>query len=168
MPKKSVKEIIAALVGVLKAHHNPHEIALGVAIGCFVAILPLYGFHTILCVIAAILVPQANKLAILLGTNVSLPPTIATITWTSYDIGRFLLVNKHYSPLSWEYIKNFKISGISEFYYPLFVGSVVLGLLCAMIFYLITLVIANHFRQKRFLKNDPVLVIGNRGHDAIN
>jgi uncharacterized protein (TIGR03546 family) len=152
MPKKSVKEIIAALVRLLKAHNAPHEIALGVAIGSFIAILPLYGLHTVLCVIAAILIPRANKLAILLGTNVSLPPTVATITWTAYDIGRLLLVNKDYPPLSWAYMRNFKIARVSEFYYPLFIGSVVLGLLCAGVFYLITFAIANHFRKKHPLE----------------
>jgi uncharacterized protein (TIGR03546 family) len=152
MPKKSVKEIIAGLVRLLKAHNAPHEIALGVAIGSFIAILPVYGLHTVLCVIAAILIPRANKLAILLGTNISLPPTVATITWTAYDIGRLLLVNKNYPPLSWDYIKHFKISSAMEFYYPLFIGSLVLGLLCAVVLYLITLVLANHFRKKRALE----------------
>ena len=152
MPKKSFKEIIAALVRVLKEHDNPHEIALGVAIGSFIGILPLYGLHTILCLIALFLIPRANKLAILLGTNVSLPPTVATITWTAYDIGRILLFNKHYPPLSWEYLKGFKVSRLSEFYYPLFVGSVVLGLLIAVVLYLIVRVIADRLRKKHAIK----------------
>ncbi len=152
MPKKSVKEIIAALVRMLKAHNAPHEIALGVAIGAFIAVLPLYGLHTVLCVIAALLIPRANKLAILLGTNISLPPTIATITWTAYDIGRLLLAEKNYPPLSWAYIKNLKISSVSAFYYPLFIGSLVLGLLCAAVSYGVAWAIANHFRKKRSLE----------------
>ena len=147
--KKSFREIIVAFFRLLKAHHEPQEIALGVAIGSFIAVLPLYGLHTILCVVAAVLVRKANKLAILLGTNVSLPPTVATITWTAYDIGRFLLAEKHYPPLSWEYIKNFKIARVSEFYYPLFVGSLVLGLLCAVFFYFLTLIIARYLRNRR-------------------
>ena len=60
MPKKSVKETIVALVRFLKAHNDPHEIALGVAIGSFIAILPLYGLHTALCVIAAILIFESR------------------------------------------------------------------------------------------------------------
>ena len=152
MPKKSFKEIIAALVTVLKEHHDPHGVALGVAIGSFIGILPLYGLHTILCVIALFLIPRANKLAIILGTNVSLPPTIAAITWTAYDIGRILLINKHYPPISWEYLKNFKISKVSEFYYPLFIGSVVLALLVAAVLYLITRTIADQLRKKHALK----------------
>ena len=148
----TVKEIIAGFMRVLKEHQAPREIALGVAIGVFIAMLPLYGLHTVLCVLAALLIPKANKLSILLGTNVSLPPTVPIITWTAYDIGRFILAYKHYPPLSWEYMKNFKIAKISEFYYPLFMGSVVLGLLCAVIFYFITWAIADHFRKKRLLE----------------
>ncbi len=143
------KEILARVVAVFKAHQAPHEIALGVAIGCFIAVLPLYGFHTLLCIGAALLIPRANRLAILLGTNVSLPPTVPLITWTGYDIGRFLLSDKNYPPLSWEYVRNFNISRVSEFYYPLFVGSVVLGVLCAAVAFLVTFAIAHLFKRRR-------------------
>jgi len=152
MPKKSLKEIIAVLVRAFKEHHDPHGIALGIAVGSFIGILPLYGLHTALCVIALFLIPRANKLAIILGTNISIPPTVATITWTAYDIGRTLLVNKHYPPLSWEYLKNFRISKISEFYYPLFVGSIVLALLVAVVLYLVTWAIAGRLRNRHALK----------------
>ncbi|MFB3918967.1 hypothetical protein BU251_02350 [Candidatus Velamenicoccus archaeovorus] len=151
MSKRSIKDMVSALAKVLKEHHAPHEVALGVAIGAFIAVLPLYGFHTLLCVIAAVLVPRANKLAILLGTNISLPPTIATITWTSYDIGRLILAHKRYPPLSWEYVRNFSISRFNEFYYPLFTGSLVLGLICAVVFYVITWAVASRMGRKHSL-----------------
>lgn len=152
MSKVSIREIISGLIRLLKEHHDPHEIALGVALGSFIGILPLYGLHTIICVAALFLIPKANKLAILLGTNVSLPPTVATITWTAYDIGRALLFNKHYPPLSWEYLKSFKISSMGEFYYPLFVGSVALGLMVAAVLYIITWIIADQFRKRHAVK----------------
>ncbi len=140
------------MAAALKEHHDPHGVALGVAIGSFIGILPIYGLHTVLCVIALFLIPRANKLAILLGTNVSIPPTVATITWTSYDIGRILLAGKRYPPLSWEYLKNFRISSVSEFYYPLFIGSVALGLIVAAALYLITWVIADRLGRKHAVK----------------
>lgn len=152
MPDKSFKEMMAVLARLLKEHHDPHGIALGVAIGSFIGILPLYGLHTILCVIALFLIPRANKLAIVLGTNISIPPTVATITWTAYDIGRILLANRHYPPLSLEYLRSFRISKVSEFYYPLFVGSVVLALLVSAVLYLITWIAADQFRKKHALK----------------
>lgn len=116
----------------------PWEIALGVAIGVFIAILPLYGFHTLLVVIFALLIPHANKIAILVGTNISLPPTLPFITWAGYSIGRLLLGDK-YPAMSWQMFKNFSRRSIFDFYYPLFVGSVILGLGCALIFYFVTL-----------------------------
>ena len=152
MPNKSFKEMMAVLARLLKEHHDPHGIALGVAIGSFIGILPLYGLHTVLCVLALLLIPRANKVAIFLGSNISIPPTVATITWTAYDIGRILLANKHYPPLSLEYLRGFNISKVSEFYYPLFIGSVVLALLVAAILYLITWLVADHFRKKHALK----------------
>lgn len=145
---KSAKEIMAELVKMFKVHHAPHEIALGVAIGSFIGILPLYGLHTVLCVVAALLIPRANKLAIFLGTNVSLPPTVPFITWVAYDIGRFLLADKYSPGLTWDYIRHFHISRISEFYYPLFVGSVALGLACAVVLFCVTWVMARHWRGR--------------------
>lgn len=149
MPKKRFRKMVSVLLRIFKAHHAPQEIALGVALGVFIAIIPLYGFHTLLCIIAALLIPRANKFAILLGTNVSLPPTVATITWSSYDLGRLILARQNYPPLSWEYIRNFNITKISEFYYPLFIGSIVLGLLCSIVLYFITLIIATRIKNKR-------------------
>jgi uncharacterized protein (DUF2062 family) len=95
------------------------------------------------------LIRRANKLGILLGTNVSLPPTFPLITWTAYDIGRYLMPEKHYAPLSWEYFRHFEISRISEFYFPLFVGSVVLGLACAGSLYAVTFVAMSFYKRSR-------------------
>jgi uncharacterized protein (DUF2062 family) len=152
MQKTRLKDMWAALVMALKEHGDPRGIALGVAIGAFIGILPLYGLHTVLCIAALFLVPRANKAAILLGTNISLPPTVATITWTAYDIGRALLVREHYPPLSWGYIRDFRISKASEFFHPLLVGSVVLGLAVAAVLYLVTWAIAERFRRMHAAK----------------
>jgi len=142
---KKLKEKIIAL---LKLNNSPTEIALGVAIGCFISILPLYGFHTLLCVLFALMIPHANKIAILVGTNVSLPPTLPFITWGGYSIGRALLGDK-YPPMGWEMFKSFSRRSIFDFYYPLFVGSVVLGLGCALVLYFATFFIFKYRRRKR-------------------
>lgn len=142
---KKLKEKIRSL---LKLNTSPGEIALGVAIGCFIAILPLYGFHTLLCILFALLIPHANKLAILAGTNVSLPPTLPFITWAGYAIGRLLLGDK-YPPMSWEMFRNFSRRSIFDFYYPLFAGSVILGLGCALVLYLVTFLLFKYRRRVR-------------------
>jgi len=131
----TLKERIKRL---LKLHSSPPEIALGVAIGVFIAILPLYGFHTILVIIAAFLIRPANKIAILLGTNISTVLTFPFITWGGYNIGRVVLKD-HYPALGWQTFKFFSYKTLLNFYYPLFIGSVILGVFLAAVFYFITL-----------------------------
>ena len=132
---KRLKERSLAL---LKLNNTPREIALGVGIGAFIAITPLYGFHTLMVVIAALLVKRANKIAMLIGTNVSLPPTMPLITWAGYSIGRFILGNK-YPDFNWQMFKHFSYKDMLHFYWPLLLGSVVLGMVCGTIFYFLTL-----------------------------
>lgn len=135
-------------VRLLRMHNSPREIALGVAIGVFIGILPVYGLHTVLVIIAAILVRSANKIAMFLGTSISLPPTIPPITWAGYEIGRHIL-NKDFEPLSWSVFKNITFQKICYYYQPLFLGSVILGVICAAIFYLAVFYMANKFMLRR-------------------
>jgi uncharacterized protein (TIGR03546 family) len=133
--KPTLKQRIITL---LKLNNTPGEIALGVAIGVFIAITPLYGFHTIMVIIAAFLIRRLNKIAILLGTNVSTTLTFPFITWAGYNIGRLILQEK-YPPLDWSTFKHFDYRQILHLYYPLFIGSLILGLALAALFYFLTL-----------------------------
>jgi len=132
----------------LKFNASPHGIALGVAIGVFIGVLPVYGLHTVLMVLAAILIPSTNKIAIFIGTNISLLPTIPLITWGGYEIGRFILV-KDYPDLSWAYFSRMDFQMFKEFYYPLFIGSFFLGLILALLFYFIVFCIAAQWFKRR-------------------
>jgi uncharacterized protein (DUF2062 family) len=132
---RKLKEKILLL---LKGHSNPAEVALGVAIGVFIAILPLYGLHTILVIVAAFLIRRANIIAMLLGTNISLPPTVPFITWAGYNIGRLILGGK-YTYMSCNIFKGFSYKHILSFYYPLLLGSLVLAVILAVLFYFLTL-----------------------------
>ncbi len=141
-------KIKKSLVKLLRLHSSPHEIALGTAIGVFIAILPVYGLHTIMVIIAALLVRPANKIAILLGTNISLPPTVPFITWAGYEIGRFILKGG-LPPLTWADFKQVSLQKIMSMYKPLFLGSVILGIICAIVFYFIAFFVAKRLRKKR-------------------
>lgn len=127
-----------SIVRLAKLHNTPHEVALGVAIGVFIAILPVYGLHTLLMLLAIAIIRPVNKIAILVGTNISLPPTLPFITWAGYNIGRLILGAKKYPQLSHNMFKGLTYKSISSFYYPLLLGSFLLGLICAIIFYFLT------------------------------
>jgi uncharacterized protein (TIGR03546 family) len=146
------------IISLLKRNNTPREIALGVAIGVFIGISPLYGLHTALVIICALIIPRVNKLAILIGTNISIPPTLPFITWLAYNLGRMIL-DKEYPPLSWSMFSQVSRQGIGglwksivDIYYPLFVGSMVLGTLCAATAYLLTLMIVRRIKREHVPK----------------
>ncbi len=136
------------LLRLILKNSTPGGIALGAAIGAFIGILPVYGLHTILVIIAAIIVRPANKAAIFLGTNVSLPPTVPFITWAGYELGRVILWGR-FDPLSWSDFKNITFQKISSHYQPLFLGSVLLGFICALITYFVTLFVVRGIKGRR-------------------
>ena len=125
------KKILAKLI---RQHNSPHEIALGAAIGAFISVLPVYGLHTVLIILAAIIVRPANKIAIFLGTNLSLPFTLPFITWAGYEIGRFILKG-NLPPLNWEFFSQLTFKKIISLYQPLFLGSLILAVVCAPVVY---------------------------------
>ena len=143
--RAKIKPVLNSL---LIGKDKPPEIALGVSIGVMIAVMPLYGLHTILCLIFALLIPRANKIAIFIGTNVSLPPTVPFITWAGYGIGRFFL-GKQYPSLSLATFKEMPFKDIFSLYYPLFVGSFMLGTLLAIMFYFLTLWIIEKRRKAK-------------------
>jgi uncharacterized protein (TIGR03546 family) len=144
--KRKIKE---SLIHLLRLHSTPYEIALGVAIGVFISTLPLYGFHTFLVILAAVIVRPANKIAILLGTNFSLPPTVPFITWAGYEIGRAVLGKGKYPPLEWSQFKHINLQKVLDLYPPLFLGSVILGIICAVFFYFIVFLIAKKLKDRK-------------------
>lgn len=143
--KKHIKQIILEL---FRSHSSPHGIALGVAIGVFIAILPLYGLHTVLVVVAALLVRPANKAAIFLGTNISLPPTLPFITWAGYEVGKFIFKGQ-IDALKWSDFKNINLEMILHHYRPLFFGSLILGIICSIVSYFLTYFIVGKIKQKK-------------------
>jgi uncharacterized protein len=120
-----------------RMNNSPEDIALGVAIGAFISILPVYGLHTVLALGAAFAIKRVNKIAVLLGTNVSTVVTFPFITWIAYDIGRFFVRNA-YAPLTWHAFRTFSYKTLLDIYYPLFVGSVILGIFTGFVFYYLT------------------------------
>ena len=142
--KFKFKEILVKLI---HQHNSPHEIALGAGIGAFISVLPVYGLHTVLVILAAIIVRPANKVAIFLGTNLSLPITLPFITWAGYEIGRFILKGD-LPPLNWEFFKHLTFEKIVSFYGPLFLGSLILGVICAALVYGLTFFVVKKVKER--------------------
>jgi uncharacterized protein (DUF2062 family) len=80
----------SALRSLLNLDDPPERTALAFAIGTFIGFSPLLGLHTILVVLVSV-VWRLNKLAILTGSLLSNPWTIAPIVGASWAIGRLII-----------------------------------------------------------------------------
>ena len=131
----------------LALHNTPQEIALGVALGIFIGIAFPYGLHTLTAICVSLLIPKTNKIAIIGGTYVSIPPTVPFIIWAGYEIGR-LILHENYPALSWLSIRQMDYRAVLELYYPVFVGSLILGVFAAGVGYVVAFKFAQAVKKK--------------------
>lgn len=146
--QKVKRKIKLEILRLLKSNSGPNEIGLGIAIGVIIGFLPLYGLHTIMVLIIAMLIPHTNRIAMFVGINVTIPPTAPFVYWASYCVGRFLLGNKA-PALNIENMKSLTMSDIPGMFYTLFYGCVVLGMGCAVAAYFATYYFVAAIKKKQ-------------------
>jgi uncharacterized protein (DUF2062 family) len=78
----------------IRLKDQPHELALGMAIGIFIGMTPTIPFHTVVAVALA-LIFKASKITAAVGTWICNPLTIYPIYKYSYEIGSFILRFDH-------------------------------------------------------------------------
>ncbi|MET3589471.1 uncharacterized protein (DUF2062 family) [Bartonella silvatica] len=75
---------------ILRISATPHKVALGFAIGIFLACSPLFGMHIVLAIFLSWLL-RANFAAAIIGTIFSNPLTFLLIVMADYKVGYFCL-----------------------------------------------------------------------------
>jgi uncharacterized protein (DUF2062 family) len=120
---KYVAKIKAYILRFSKKGLTPHEISLGVAVGIFVAFIPLFGTHTLTAIALASLL-RVNTLIVLLGTQISNPLTFPLQLLISAEVGS-LLLNGRFLEMRFAG----EISYLSHYIVPILLGSLVLGIL---------------------------------------
>ena len=110
---------------------TPHEISLGVAVGIFIAFIPLFGSHTITAIALASLL-RVNTLIVLLSTQISNPLTFPFQLFVSAEVGSLILYGK---------FLEIKISGdisyLHHYILPIIMGSLLLGVCFSVLSFLL-------------------------------
>lgn len=126
----------------------PHRISLGFAAGAFASFLPLVGFHFLLAAALAFVI-RGNLIASAVGTVVGNPITFPMIWFATYKVGAALMgqpptQNSDGIVRPAEAQFGFNAESLSGFwqtfgetFWPMVVGALPLGLLCASACYLI-------------------------------
>ncbi len=114
----------------LKIRGHPNEIALGLAVGLFVAMTPSMGFHTVIAVFFAALF-KWNKISAAVGVWITNPLTAPVIYGVNYFIGAKLIGLQKVYLLSEAhgFARIYKIMlKAPEIFWALTIGGIVLGL----------------------------------------
>ena len=114
----------------LKIRGHPNEIALGFAVGLFVAMTPSIGFHTVIAVFFTALF-KWNKISAAVGVWITNPLTAPVIYGVNYFIGAKLMGLQKVYLLSEAhgFARIYKIMlKAPEIFWALTIGGIVLGL----------------------------------------
>lgn len=150
---------------IVSLHGSPRDIALGTAIGMFVAFTPTVGFQMLIAALLATLV-GANRPAAVIPVWITNPLTIPAIYALTYWLGGLFCpgpsAGEVYHQLTalvrslgelsfyafWEQLSEFLKVG-AEVFVPMMIGGVIVGLICGVITYPLMLRAVNRYRRRR-------------------
>ena len=121
---------------VKKLQGDPHYIAVGMAIGVFVAITPTIPFHTAIALALAFML-RGSKAAAAIAVWVSNPVTIPIFYLCSYKVGNFILGNSIPFDPKYESLSELAKLGLDATI-AMMVGGVILGIFPGIAAYFIT------------------------------
>jgi uncharacterized protein (DUF2062 family) len=165
LPRSVKRYTRRALRSIVTLHGSPEAIALGTAIGVFVAFTPTVGFQMMLGALLATLV-GANRPAAMVPAWITNPVTIPPIYTLTYFIGRLFVggpsvkevygrlleLVKSLGELSWlafyEQLRLMLATGVKVFV-PMLIGGCILGAICAAVAYALMLRALRTYRARR-------------------
>ncbi len=139
---------------------TPHEIALGAAIGMFIALTPTVGIQMLIVLTVALLTRpffRFNKMAGLLAVYVSNPLTLVPLYWFNYTIGTIYFPSTISRD---EFAQIFEYHGLQEWWHamvhlfvdlgvPLLTGSLVVATLGGLVTYPLVLRLFNRVKRTK-------------------
>ncbi len=161
LPRRAAHACYRGLRGIVVIQDSPHRIAWGVAIGTFVAYLPLVGIQMVIGAIVCKFL-RANVYASIPMAWITNPLTIVPIFYVLFLIGGwFLGESMTYDEMkemvdkineagiwTWAGIKE-TISLIGLMFGPMLLGGIIVGLTNGALFYVITLKLVATYQLRR-------------------
>lgn len=139
---------------------TPHSVALGMAIGAFLGCSPYLGFHIVGAMLFA-WVFRSNLVAAVLGTNVGNPITYPPIWWASYDLGNWIIGASSASDVDLvsTLMSSKAFDVIVPFLVPMAIGSIPIGIVAALITYVVTRSAVSAYQARRREKLEELVLV---------
>ncbi len=146
LKKKGLKRFI--MEDLLGSDDSIEKKALSIALGVFIGLSPIWGFHTVVVIFLALLL-NLNKMIAFAFSNVSLPPFIPLILYFSLKLGSWLLGENFVLSMSeidpslelMKYLKSYIVGSLAL--------SVTAAITCGIVGYVFLML----FERKKILDN---------------
>ncbi len=135
--KKKIEEAQTKLLEYLKQGITPAEISFAVALGIFIAFVPMVGVHSLMALLFAWML-RVNPVIVFVGTQISNPFTFPFQLIISAQTGHLVMYGG-FLPLDWSQ----DIDWVNSFLWPTLLGSLILAVVFSFVVY---------FGTYRFLK----------------
>ena len=132
-------------------HGDPHFVAMGIAIGVFVAATPSMPFQTVIAVALAFIL-RSSKAAAAIGVWISNPITFPVFYLASYKVGALLFGISSTYKFGGEPVDVLKLG--AEVTIAAVTGGIIIGLCLAVATYFITRKIYTKIRSREKLNHD--------------
>ena len=131
---------------------TPQRTAVAFAVGVFIAFTPTYGLHCASAVVLAWAF-RMNFPALLAGTLINNPWTVAPILGATMWTGFFLLGTPEVPEVSWEHLSIFTLyESILPFMLPFTLGALTLSVLGALLAYPLGLLVIARYRKRSVIQ----------------
>lgn len=146
LKKKGLKRFI--MEDLLGSDDSAEKKAISIALGVFIGLSPIWGFHTVAVIFLALLL-NLNKMIAFAFSNVSIPPFIPLILYFSLKLGSWLLGENFVLSMS-EIDPSLELMKYIKSY---IVGSLALSVTAAITFGIVGYVFLMLFERKKILDN---------------
>lgn len=133
---------------VLSLDRSPRDLARATFLGVLIGISPYIGFHTYIALFCSTFF-NLPVYPLILGAYITNPITIPFIYGLTTKFGAFILSREIIVPKDWSSIN---LSNVKDFFesilLPFLVGTHIIGLVVAVLFYFIVYFIASRYQEK--------------------
>jgi glycosyltransferase involved in cell wall biosynthesis len=140
--KKSLREFFAE--NIINSEDSNAKLAKSVALGLFIGVTPIWGWQIVTTIGLAHLL-RLNKFVAVTASNISLPPMLPFVIFLSYLIGGWVL-GANVSNM--QYSSGLGLQWIRENLVQYVIGSLILGIMLAVVFGPVSHLLLHLFRKK--------------------
>ncbi len=133
---------------VLKIKKTPQSIAMGFAIGTFLAILPTPGFSILLGFLLVLIFEKINKFSLIGAMAFWNPITLIPIYYISYHIGNFFMTDA--PVVVYRFVL---LNQLFRFTRRFLIGNLILAVFFSVLFYFIVFFLSKKYQEYKELED---------------